>query len=199
MKMSESIKNISAALSKAQSEMSHPAFDSVNPHFRNKYASLASVRNAIVPLLAKHGVSVHQDLQTDLEQKSICCYTMLTHSSGEWMEFGPLTLPSSKFDAQGMGSSSTYARRYALQSIAGVVGDEDEDNETPDKKESNDKARKEFESVTKKLNESARKGTKALELAWKELEPEQRKAMAGKLQELKDAAAMQDAEIATQA
>lgn len=118
---------LNKALAAAQLEMQNPVFDSMNPNFKNKYASLASVRNAVIPVMAKHGIAVIQDLQSDLEQHAICCYTHLFHASGECKTFGPISLPATTFDAQGMGSASTYARRYHLQAVAGVVGDADDD------------------------------------------------------------------------
>lgn len=119
------IDQIAAALAKAQAEMQNPGFDCTNPHFRNKYASLAAVRNAVVPVLARHGIYVGQNLTTS--ERGIGCETILTHSSGQSMRFGPLFLPASKADAQGFGSAATYARRYSLMAVAGVVGDEDDD------------------------------------------------------------------------
>lgn len=116
---------ISAALAKAQAEMSNPGFDSANPHFRNKFASLAAVRNAVVPLLAKHGIAMSQDLKS--VDGAVACTTILMHSSGQRLMFGPLVLPVSKNDAQGFGSAATYARRYSLMAVAGVVGDDDDD------------------------------------------------------------------------
>lgn len=116
---------IAGAFAKAQTEMQNPGFDSTNPHFRNKFASLAAVRNAVVPVLAKNGISVSQDLSS--VEGSVSCLTILTHSSGQQMRFGPLVLPVSKNDAQGFGSAATYARRYSLMAVAGVVGDDDDD------------------------------------------------------------------------
>lgn len=121
-------KDIAAALAKAQLDMQNPKFDAQNPHFRNRYASLAAVRDAVVPVLAKHGISLTQDLRTSSGE--ISCVTVLTHSSGQQMLFGPLNLPVSKQDAQGYGSAATYARRYALMAVAGVVGDADDDAES---------------------------------------------------------------------
>jgi hypothetical protein len=117
--------NIAKALAAAQAEMANPRFDSSNPHFRNNFASLASVRNAVVPVLAKHGICMTQDIQT--VEKGIACTTILTHASGQQMRFGPLVMPASKPDAQGFGSAATYARRYSLMAVAGVVGDDDDD------------------------------------------------------------------------
>ena len=117
--------SIGAALAKAQADMQNPTFDKTNPHYKSKFASLAAVRNAVVPVLAKHGISIVQDLRSS--EGGVAVFTILTHSSGQQMKFGPLAMPVSKSDAQGFGSASTYARRYALMAVAGVVGDEDDD------------------------------------------------------------------------
>lgn len=119
------LSEIGAALAKAQAEMSNPKFDKTNPHFRNKFASLAAVRDAVIPVLAKHGIACLQDLQN--AEGGVACTTTLLHSSGQSLTFGPLRMPVSKADAQGFGSAATYARRYHLMAVANVVGDEDDD------------------------------------------------------------------------
>lgn len=119
------LNEIAGALAQAQAEMQNPGFDSSNPHFRSKFASLAAVRNAVIPVLAKHGISLCQNLFT--RDNLVCCETILTHASGQQMRFGPLAIPAAKADAQGFGSAATYARRYSLMAVAGVVGDEDDD------------------------------------------------------------------------
>jgi hypothetical protein len=124
MKTSNETDKIDAALAKAQAEMTNPAFDSTNPHFKSKYASLAAVRNGIIPILAKHGIACVQELLH--EEGKVGCATRLS-CAGQWIEFAPFYLPPSKGDAQGYGSASTYARRYSLQAVAGVAGDEDDD------------------------------------------------------------------------
>lgn len=123
--MSEPINEIAAALAKAQAEIQNPRFDSVNPHFKSKFASLAAVRNAIVPVLAKNGIAVLQDLSVG--EGGVLCKTMLLHSSGQSITMSPLFMPAMKLDAQGFGSAATYARRYALLSTAGVAGEPDDD------------------------------------------------------------------------
>jgi hypothetical protein len=125
VKRSDQTNEISKALASAQAEIRNPGFDSTNPHFRNKFASLAAIRNAVVPVFAKHGLSVMQELTT--EGNGVACLTIVQHESGQWLEFGPLVMPANKPDAQGLGSAATYCRRYALQSVAAIVGDEDED------------------------------------------------------------------------
>lgn len=124
MQKSESINELAAALAKAQLEMKNPTLDTVNPYFKSKYASLANVRDTVTPVLAKHGLSVLQLLGK--AEGGVSCETVLIHASGQWLS-ETLYMPSQKQDAQGYGSACTYARRYALMAICGVVGDEDDD------------------------------------------------------------------------
>lgn len=125
MNRSETINELAAALSKAQAELRNPAFDSTNPHFKSKFASLAGVRDTITPVLVKHGLSVSQLATNDHEGRP-CVETMLMHSSGQWIS-STLAVPVAKADAHGAGSAITYARRYSLMAIVNVVGDEDDD------------------------------------------------------------------------
>lgn len=125
MMHSENIAEIAAALAKAQSEMQNPQFDSKNPHFKSSYASLASVRNAVVPVLAKHGISVMQDVVSRSE--GVTCTQLLAHTSGQWIRTAGMFVPVDKFNAHGFGSATTYARRFSLMALACVVGDDDDD------------------------------------------------------------------------
>ena len=54
------------------------------------------------------------------------CTTHL-HKGDESLAFGPLFIPAAKNDAHSYGSACTYARRYSLMAVAGVVGDPDDD------------------------------------------------------------------------
>lgn len=125
MNHSDQINELAAALAKAQAELRNPVFDSQNPHFKSKFASLAQVRDTITPTLAKHGLSVTQ-LATNDEQGRPSVETVLLHSSGQWIA-STLAVPVGKADAHGAGSAITYARRYSLMAIVNVVGDQDDD------------------------------------------------------------------------
>ena len=116
---------LAKALLKIHSELKNPGFDSENPHFRNKYISLAGCRNAINAVAIKHGVYVQQDLTTT--ENGVACVTIVMHESGEKMLFGPLALPAAKQDPQGFGSCATYCRRYSLLAAFNIVGDDDDD------------------------------------------------------------------------
>jgi len=133
------LKELWSNFCKAQAEMKNPAFDSKNPAFNgSKYASLSSVQEAVIPVLNKYGIAVLQDLKKT--ETGVECFTMLVHESGETYISQPLEVPSRQFikdkntgeikeknDAHCIGSAITYARRYQLQSICGVVGDDDDD------------------------------------------------------------------------
>ena len=122
---SETISKLAVALVAAQSEMKDPAFDAINPHFKNRYASLKSVKNAVLPVLNRHGIAAPQ-FPISKDNGEVGCETLLQHVSGEWMS-QEFTVKPTKQDAQGAGSALTYTRRYSLQSVAGVVADEDDD------------------------------------------------------------------------
>lgn len=124
MNKSASIANLAAALSKAQGELKNPRFDATNPHFKSKFASLAAVREAVIPVFARHGLSLCQF--PIAEDNKAGCITHLAHESGEWMEEAFL-IPVDKGNAHGYASALTYAKRLSMQSVAAVVGDEDDD------------------------------------------------------------------------
>ena len=125
MKMSESITNISVALCKFQQECPAPKKNATNPHFKNKYAALDEIISTITPVLTKYGLSQIQS--TTSEGENIGVKTLLIHESGEFIEFDTLWLPMGKVNAQGAGSSVTYARRYALCASLGIAAEEDDD------------------------------------------------------------------------
>jgi hypothetical protein len=124
MNKSESIKELASALAKAQGELKNPAFDSKNPHFKSQYASLVSVREAVIPVLNRHGLVVTQ--LPKAADGVAGCETVLMHISGEWVS-ETLLIPLEKQNAHGAVSAITYCRRTALQAFAGVVGDDDDD------------------------------------------------------------------------
>lgn len=122
---SESIKNLAIALVKFNAEVKIIEKDALNPHFKNNYASLDTIINEVRPLLAKHGLSMMQFPGGDGEKFTL--RSMLLHESGEWIESEPITMRPVKNDPQGIGSCSTYARRYSLSAMLSLNTGEDDD------------------------------------------------------------------------
>lgn len=123
MDKSESIKSLAEALNKAQDEMGGADKSATNPFFKSKYADLASVVHAIKQPFADNGLSYSQ--LPLFEDGRVGVETILMHISGEWMT-GKLLLPVTKQDPQAAGSAITYARRYALQAMAGIPSEDDD-------------------------------------------------------------------------
>lgn len=122
---SPSIGKLAEALSKAQGEMHAASKSADNPFFKSKYADLAEVWGVLREPLSKHNLAVIQT--TNGDGTKVVVITRLVHSSGEWVK-GSLTLKPMKMDPQGIGSAITYARRYALAAICGVVQEDDDAN-----------------------------------------------------------------------
>lgn len=119
------MKELATAMAKAQSQIKTALKDSKNPHFKSSYADLTSVWDACREALTKNGFSVIQ--RTDFDAGGeVWLETMLLHSSGEHIA-SRYPLRPAKQDPQGYGSAITYARRYCLAAIVGVVADEDDD------------------------------------------------------------------------
>jgi hypothetical protein len=125
MKTSQEIKQISAALVKAQQKIKFALKENTNPHFRSKYADLGSVIDAVKLPLLEQGVTFLQPI--GFSETGVSVETVLLHTSGEWIS-ETLTIPVSKQDAQGVGSAITYGRRYGLQAMCGVPAEDDDGN-----------------------------------------------------------------------
>jgi len=107
------------ALAEFQATGPKAKMDAVNPHFKSKYATLASVLDAARPMTG-FGLSVPQLVNNDV------VITMLCHNSGEYIET-VTRIVITKDNAHGYGAGVTYARRYALSAILGICNEEDDD------------------------------------------------------------------------
>lgn len=125
MQHSDSIKEIFGALSKFRAQVKQPAKTAKNPYFNSKYVTLEGVMQAIDAALPGTGLAYSQLVEDGGNGASVS--TLVTHSSGEWMLYGPLTLAPTKRDPQGYGSAITYAKRYQLASAFGISSDIDDD------------------------------------------------------------------------
>lgn len=121
---SDNINELMAALAKAQGQIQGASKDKVNPHFKSKYADLASIWDACRESLSKNQLGVTQTAMSDAEGHLILV-TTLGHSSGQWMRsYMPILMQ--RQDAQGMGSALTYTRRFSLAAMVGVAPDDDD-------------------------------------------------------------------------
>ena len=126
MNKSEQINELAAALAKAQAKIETAKKDQTNPFYKSQYAGLPQVWDACRKYLTDNGLSVVQT--TDTSENGTILETMLLHSSGQWISSIYPVNPV-KNDPQGIGSALTYARRYSLMALVGVVADDASDDD----------------------------------------------------------------------
>ena len=134
---SETIGNISAALAKAQAELTNPEKSLIatirSPFPREadrsfRYAPLSSGLDIVRKNLGRHEIATIQSTEIDQEGGLLRLTTILAHSSGEWVSSEwPVCQIADISSAQRMGAALTYARRYALFTLVGIAGEDDLD------------------------------------------------------------------------
>ena len=121
MERSESIKSLAIALCKFQGSVAKVKKEATNPFFKSKYATLANILDVISKPLSENGLAVSQ-----LPVGETGLTTILMHESGEFI-METYQMKPVKNDPQGIGSSITYQRRYAIGAVLGLNIDDDDD------------------------------------------------------------------------
>ena len=123
---SEIITELAKALLNVQRVVKPIAKDAENPFTKSWYASLNSVMDACRDALIENGIWLCQYPVPVEQPNTIGLVTKLTHAeSGQWQS-SLAVVPLPKADPQGMGSAITYARRYALTAMVGMVTEDDD-------------------------------------------------------------------------
>lgn len=120
------MKQISAALVKAQKAFGPALKSSTNPHFKSRYADLSACVEAVIEGLNENGIMLMQPCHES--ESGVTVETLFIHESGEQMSAGKLHVPAAKNDPQGYGSALTYARRYSLMAACGIAPEDDDGN-----------------------------------------------------------------------
>ena len=136
-------KQLTAALSKAQSQFTTIAYDRTNEHLRSKYATFQGCCEALRKPLTDNGFAMQY--QVCFMQDQWVMVGVLRHLSGEYVT-GTVPLlnhPTIRIDKrtgevtetppnmQGLGAAMTYAKRQLLLSLTGAwVGEDDDDGES---------------------------------------------------------------------
>ncbi|WP_322884147.1 ERF family protein [Sinorhizobium medicae] len=99
---------------------------------QSKYAKFEDINAAIKPVLQQFGFAI--SFRTGFEQKSILVTGVLTHKHGHKVETTmalPLDVSGSKNDVQGVGSSTSYGKRYTMCALLNIsTGGEDNDGQS---------------------------------------------------------------------
>jgi hypothetical protein len=123
----EATGSLMTALLAVQAEAPKIVKNAENPHFKSKFASLDDVMDTVGPILAKHGL-VWLTLPGRVDGEPVLSYRLVHAATGEAVE-GAMPLMLKTVDPQGQGSALTYARRYSIMAVLGLVtGDDDDGN-----------------------------------------------------------------------
>jgi hypothetical protein len=134
---SENVGALAAALAKAQAAIANPekslTATIVSPFPREgsrtfRYAPLSSGLDLVRKCLGEHEIATVQATAIDGESGLIRLTTTLVHASGEWVSSDWPVCPVSETAApHRLGAALTYARRYALFTLVGIAGEDDQD------------------------------------------------------------------------
>ena len=120
------MQKIATALVKAQKAFGPALKSSNNPHFKSRYADLATCVEAVIDALNNNGIALIQKSYDCVD--GIMIETVFVHESGEMLETGILRFPLMKNDPQGAMACLTYARRGSLMAACGIAPEDDDGN-----------------------------------------------------------------------
>ena len=134
---SPSIAALATALAKAQIELTNPEkslIGTIEPRRGEggarqfRYAPLSSGLEIVRKTLGQHEIATVQTTSIDQAAGVVNLTTVLAHSSGEWIASDWPVCPIAETERpHRMGAALTYARRYALFTLAGIAGEDDLD------------------------------------------------------------------------
>jgi hypothetical protein len=115
------MKNLYLKLAEVKREVGKVSKNSKNPHFKNTYADLNALIDAVEPILLEKGLLMLQPIQNgNVSTIIIDCESSETIESS-------IALPVLQ-DPQKLGSAITYFRRYTLQSLLSLQAEDDDAN-----------------------------------------------------------------------
>lgn len=200
MRTSTETDKLAPALAKTQAELSNPPRNrkvivkTAKGQYDYTYSTADKIADLVRPVFGKHELSLAQG--TAKSEDGWLLITRITHSSGQFIENDTPLPYSGTTDAQSLGSALTYAKRYGLTALLGIVAEEDDDGAGAGKRSGNaEKPDHALESWRKRLADCG--AMSALSALWTEMPQQYRKALAAE----KDAAKtrIQEADKATEA
>jgi hypothetical protein len=135
MRTSEQTHDLVAALAKARVDFEPivrtktVTVKSDRGSYQFSYAPLEDILAATAAALSAHGLVLVSGIEPSGD-RGVVLSTRLMHASGQWLESCVDVGRPSKM--QEMGSSLTYARRYAITGLLGISADDDDDANAAD-------------------------------------------------------------------
>lgn len=144
-------KTIYAKLHDAKLEIGKVAKNAKNPHFKNTYADLNALLEAVEPILLEKGLLLLQPI------KEARVFSIIIDASSSESIESYIDLPTGA-TPQGMGSAITYYRRYTLQSLLSLqaVDDDGHTASQPVKPQKTECDAKTFEAIKQAIIDGKR-------------------------------------------
>lgn len=131
MHSSATIAKLAPALTKAAAALTNPIASETakvqaksGASYSYAYAPLSDLATNVRATLADCDLVMLQEA-TSTNDGRVGVTTRIVHTSGEWVEMGPLYMPAAG-GAQDHGSALTYARRYALLAALLLAAEDDD-------------------------------------------------------------------------
>jgi hypothetical protein len=148
--------SFNAAMARAQSKIVPIANNALNTHTSSRYAKLAAINKAIVPIYTAEGLAISFDSGKSEVQDWHRTVATVSHAAGHSKSYH-LDLPLDDAGSQGKvnktkvqatGSTNSYARRYLVCMIFNVTSsDEEDDDGNGGKKQLGENIRVDYESA----------------------------------------------------
>ena len=106
---------------KAKQEIEAVKKNAKNPHFKNNYADINALIEAVEPVLLRYNLILMQPIENG------CVVTRIVDCEDGQSVESSLMLPQIQ-DPQKLGSAVTYFRRYTLQSLMSLQAEDDDAN-----------------------------------------------------------------------
>lgn len=114
----------------ARKWVKNPPLDCVNPHFRNRYASLSATLEEVNKACSMEDLAYFQILKEG--EAGYALHSFVMDEDGNRIELSTFPV-SNGSDPQKFGSDLTYKKRQQAQADWGIVGEEDDDGEAASK------------------------------------------------------------------
>lgn len=124
--------NAATAFIRAQANMGAATKSAKNPFFKNTYADLTAIQEAVFPAFHAEGFAIIQ--QGGADEFGRYMETQMVHTTGQVFS-SRVYLECKPGDMQALGSAITYARRYGLMALSGIPTVDDDGNAAAGRKQ----------------------------------------------------------------